>query len=71
MWLRGQNLAEHLISNTALNHTGNLVRSLHDPLPRLVDVLETFGLLGELMSEKGLCGDEVSDQAAGSAQNHF
>lgn len=45
MLLCGQNLAEHLVSNTALNHVGNLVCSLHDPLPRLVDVLETFGLL--------------------------
>lgn len=52
MLLCGQNLAEHLVPHTALNHVGNLVRSLHDPLPRLVDVLETFGLLKELVSGK-------------------
>lgn len=43
-----QHLAERLVPHTALHHVGKLVCSLHDPLPRLVNVLETFGLLDEL-----------------------
>lgn len=44
---RRQHLAQRLVSHAALHHVGKLVRSLHDPLPRLVDVLEAFGLLDE------------------------
>lgn len=41
-------LAERLVSHAALHHVGKITRSLHDPLPRLVDVLEPFGLLDQI-----------------------
>ena len=38
-------LVEELVAHAALNDARYLVRSLHDLLPGLVDVLETLGFL--------------------------
>lgn len=41
-------LLKRLISYAALNHAWKLMGSLHYPLPRLINVLETFRLLNSI-----------------------
>lgn len=41
----GQQLAHGLVPHAALHHVGDVVSTLHDLYPRLVDVLEPLGFL--------------------------
>lgn len=51
----GQQLAQRLVAHAALHHARHLVGTLHDLLPRLVDVLEALSLLlGGVISKRWL-----------------
>ena len=46
-----QRLPEILVTHTAVDHAGRLVRLVHDLLPGLVYLVEPLGLLGQLLGD--------------------
>lgn len=46
-----QQLSEKVVADTAGYNPGSFMSSLHDLLPRLVDLREAFGLFGELLGD--------------------